>query len=476
MRDVLQHPLGPLPWALSNCDGTLKKTNKASLARHLEMKTTAADTIPQPSVCVIDGMSLIQKTHGEHTTFGDVSEQVLMSALNIGASSQRIDVVFDVYKSTSIKNAERINRGSGVHFTNISRGHKIQQWRKLLASSTSKTNLIRFIYTDWQRQTLLNVLGDKELYVTCEDKCLRMCKSGCSDVPFLHSSQEEADTRIFLHVKHAATRYKTAIIVAEDTDVLILGLAFSGDIPCELFMKYGTQNRTRYINITKLSKILGNVACKAMIGLHAYTGCDSVSAFAGKGKVSGLNLMLKNASFQQLFCNFGKEWTLADVNLTTPHEFTCRLNARRSNVSSVNDMRYQLFRAKKGGIQSGQLPPCEDCLCLHAQRANYQAAIWCRSLLASPDTPSPNGHGWTLRQDGSLAIKWMNGDPAPDAVLEFLACKCKKACKLPSCVCLANGMPCTDMCTLALCDNRKEDDTSFDSSDDDEEEEEDTQE
>ena len=48
--------------------------------------------------------------------------------------------------------------------------------------------------------------------------------------------------------------------------------------------------------------------------------------------------------------------------------------------------------------------------------------------------------------------------------------------KLPSCVCLANGMPCTDMCTLALCDNRKEDDTSFDSSDDDEEEEEDTQE
>ena len=28
MRDVMSHPLGPLPWALSNGDGTMKKTNK----------------------------------------------------------------------------------------------------------------------------------------------------------------------------------------------------------------------------------------------------------------------------------------------------------------------------------------------------------------------------------------------------------------------------------------------------------------
>ena len=38
MRDVLSHPLGPLPWALSNGDGTMKKTNKAVLSKHLESK------------------------------------------------------------------------------------------------------------------------------------------------------------------------------------------------------------------------------------------------------------------------------------------------------------------------------------------------------------------------------------------------------------------------------------------------------
>ena len=32
-RDVLAHPLGPLPWALANADGSLRKTTKVALAR-----------------------------------------------------------------------------------------------------------------------------------------------------------------------------------------------------------------------------------------------------------------------------------------------------------------------------------------------------------------------------------------------------------------------------------------------------------
>ena len=35
MSEVLAHPLGPLPWTLANPDGTLRKTNKAPLAKEL---------------------------------------------------------------------------------------------------------------------------------------------------------------------------------------------------------------------------------------------------------------------------------------------------------------------------------------------------------------------------------------------------------------------------------------------------------
>ena len=33
IKEVLAHPLGPLPWSLANSDGSLRKTNKAALAR-----------------------------------------------------------------------------------------------------------------------------------------------------------------------------------------------------------------------------------------------------------------------------------------------------------------------------------------------------------------------------------------------------------------------------------------------------------
>ena len=48
MSEVLAHPLAPLPWTLANPDGTLRKTNKASLAKELQKTVQDADFIPQP--------------------------------------------------------------------------------------------------------------------------------------------------------------------------------------------------------------------------------------------------------------------------------------------------------------------------------------------------------------------------------------------------------------------------------------------
>ena len=55
MRDVLSHPLGPLYWALSNEDGTMKKTNKAVLSKHIESKVLPVEEVPHPcaTICVL---------------------------------------------------------------------------------------------------------------------------------------------------------------------------------------------------------------------------------------------------------------------------------------------------------------------------------------------------------------------------------------------------------------------------------------
>ena len=60
MEDVLSHPLGTLPWALSTTDELLRKTNKAALATTLQRNVAPAEHLPGNSAFVVDGMNIIQ--------------------------------------------------------------------------------------------------------------------------------------------------------------------------------------------------------------------------------------------------------------------------------------------------------------------------------------------------------------------------------------------------------------------------------
>ena len=73
-------------------------------------------------------------------------------------------------------------------------------------------------------------------------------------------------------------------------------------------------------------------------------------------------------------------------------------------------------------------------------------------------------------ENTQLAILWMQSLPAPEVVLEFMACKCTKQCNLPKCQCLSNGLKCSPACRLKTCGNMAEEDNdetaSLDRSDD----------
>ena len=66
MKDVPAHHLGPLPWALANADGSLRKTIKAAFGRELEKNVYPAEATPTPSTCIIDGMGLVQRMKTKH--------------------------------------------------------------------------------------------------------------------------------------------------------------------------------------------------------------------------------------------------------------------------------------------------------------------------------------------------------------------------------------------------------------------------
>ena len=103
MREVLKHAVGPSPWVLSNCDGTLKKANKSILARNIEIRVAAAESIPLPSACIIDGMSLVNKISGDKRKFRDIAESIFIIAIQSGNASSRWPLYLMSIKTTQSK-------------------------------------------------------------------------------------------------------------------------------------------------------------------------------------------------------------------------------------------------------------------------------------------------------------------------------------------------------------------------------------
>ena len=107
LKEVFCYPLGPVPWSLATSTGELVKTNKSALMHQLEKGSASVDRIPKPFATIIDGMALIRKVkHVEHT-FDSYADKLLKAAVLSSTGASRIDIVFDVYREKSIKNAER---------------------------------------------------------------------------------------------------------------------------------------------------------------------------------------------------------------------------------------------------------------------------------------------------------------------------------------------------------------------------------
>ncbi|KAG1714540.1 hypothetical protein GQR58_001134 [Nymphon striatum] len=459
MKDVLQYPLGPKPWALANADGTLKKTGKATLGKHLEKEVANVDVPSGSCATIVDAMAIVQMIPGENMTFDELSDAILKKIFNDGRGSGRIDVVFDLYQDQSIKAAERINRGSkcGIMFNQIKPGHRIKNWKRILASTESKAKLTIFLAENWKEECRRSKLGSIILMVITGEQCFKITKDEVTEMTELRSTHEEADTRMMIHAKHAAVNFRTVVVISEDTDVFVILLSLHSQIGTKVLLRRGKKNAMRLIDISRLGTILGKDVCTALIGVHAYTGCDSVSAFAGQGKVKSIRLITKNMEYREMFCDFGKEWHVTEDMFETIQAFTCSLYCLNTSISDVNKLRYEMFRSRKGDISSGQLPPCKDALKQQTNRANYQAAIWRRSLQNSPEIPSPtNGHGWNV-VEGKLGICWLTGAPAPDVVLELMSCKCPRRCN-ENCPCVVNGFSCTPACKLLDCHNMQEED------------------
>ena len=117
-----------------------------------------------------------------------------------------------------------------------------------MSSQSSKTQLIKYIDADWRQSRIRERLGSKDLQLTCDEKCFRITHEAKVEVGELKTSQEEADTRIILHAKYASG-YKSIILVADDSAIVLLCLRFCNDIDSNIYIQRYSKSRIRLIDV-----------------------------------------------------------------------------------------------------------------------------------------------------------------------------------------------------------------------------------
>lgn len=116
-------------------------------------------------------------------------------------------------------------------------------------------------------------------------------------------NHEEADTRIFIHIKHVLVRdLKKVLIRTVGTDVVVLAIAYAKQLQLkELRIAFGVGNHFRNLHIHKITTSLAQQQCDALPFFDAVIWCDTVSYFAGKGKKTALQAWRSNLEVTEIF-------------------------------------------------------------------------------------------------------------------------------------------------------------------------------
>lgn len=104
----------------------------------------------------------------------------------------------------------------------------------------------------------------------------------------------------------------------------------------QVFLKCGSTTRTRFADITGIAEDV----CRALPGLYAFTGCDTVSAMPGRGKIGPLKMVMQSKESFATFEELGEEWQVQAQLFQKLCTFTCHIYTTSPGTDDVSELRY----------------------------------------------------------------------------------------------------------------------------------------
>lgn len=442
LEDFFRHENQNYPPSLSH-DGGLYHGTKSELVpvlEHLDKDMERPEKEPPADTLIIDGAALVHtKIPGASKTFDEYAKDVILPHVeNCARNHRRIDIVFDVYYDDSLKGEAREKRGSGGRRKVTGNSRPPKSWYTFLRCDENKTELFRFLA---EKLSDMNIVT--KIVATVEENVVSNQQIDVSQIsPCNH---EEADTRMFLHVKDAAMEGSQEImIVSTDTDVVVIGVALYQELDVEkLWISFGKEKVVRWIPLHEISRSLGPRA-KALPFFHALTGCDTVSAFLSKGKKSCWRTWDVYPEATETFTRLSSPIdNVTDVDMRVIEEFVVIMYDRSSSTDRVDEARFDLFARRQKPYNS--IPPSRAALVQHVKRSVLQAGhTWGQSLNREMQLPSPESWGWH-KEETVWVPYWTSLSPIASSCQQLVKCGCKRNCS-GNCKCYRSGFQCTALC------------------------------
>ncbi|KAE8737192.1 hypothetical protein FOCC_FOCC017347, partial [Frankliniella occidentalis] len=290
--------------------------------------------------------------------------------------------------------------------------HHEQRFSAIQKTRRNSSVLVHYNSAERKLKILTNVgsmISGNASVVSC------LLGTSCAD-----TAMEEADGRIILHAfDMIKAGHKDLLIRTVDTDVLVLAVSFYHRMEEQglvtLWVKLGTGTHVKHYAAHEIAKSLGKDKAVALLGFHAFTGCDEVSFLSGHGKKSAWN-----------------KWNLFP-----------EVTKAKTEVTDVNTVRRDLYDGVK---PLASIPPSKDALHQHFHRAAYQAGqIWGQAHLPKPDPVDPTKWGWKMNA-GRFEPLWSTLPDVWEKCQLKKKCHCKKTCTASRCPCKIAGIQCKVDC------------------------------
>ena len=443
LEDFFIHENHSYPPSLSD-HGNLRLGNKSDLLKCLESNIDPVSDSPPADAVILDGPAVVHILMPKDSkTFEDYATRIFLPYISKQFQNAcRVDLVWDIYLADSLKAFTRKTRGSGIR-RRVTEATKIpKNWSQFLQDANNKRELFTFL----SERIIQDVQCDGELYVTDGENVL--CCPPATDVKTLSPCQhEEADTRIIIHAFDAANKgSKNITIRTVDTDVVVLAVTYFNRLHTDtLWIAFGTGKNFHYIPVHDIVSSLGITKSESLLGFHAFTGCDTVSSFYGKGKKSFWDVWTVFPEATEAFKAISTTCpALSSEILSLLERFVIITYDRTSCATNINECRRDLF-TKKGKTVMKSLPPTKYALVEQCKRACYQAGhVWGQAMALVPDKPSPSDWGW-IKENDTWKPFWTSLPAASKGCKELVRCHCKKACQ-NRCSCSRVQMPCQPAC------------------------------